>query len=53
MVPRDGASLKTTDTTHDAGTRGGREPESESEGRRRERGHEEETKRRKPNPAKA
>jgi hypothetical protein len=49
MVPRDGASVKATYTTHDAGTVGAKEPMSESEEKRRERGDKEE----KPNPAKA
>ena len=34
MVPRDGALLKTTDTTHDAGPGEGREPMNESEEKR-------------------
>ena len=52
MVPRDGALLKTTDTTHDAGPGEGREPMNESEEKREAGPDNEETKRRSQTPPK-
>ena len=52
MVPRDGALLKTTDTTHDAGPGEGREPMNESEEKREAGPDKEETKRRSQTPPK-